>query len=268
MRAIIASDLSEASLLTAETIASCDPGTFEHVTLMHVVELDPYTAGGAIPQVLEFAEEQLVEHAGRLNRQGMSADYRLDRGDAVEMIVAAAEELGAGLIAVTDRGHGRALGRILGSTAEKIALATPVPVLVERVEEREAAWCRISAGPTFARPLVAVDLDDALQALVRAAVELPGAGAARVVHVATGTHDLEHAYGFIAAELATVGLADAEVVVLEGGDAAGALLEEAAASDATCIVMAPRRHTVIERVLLGSIASSVLARTTLPVVFV
>ena len=268
MRAIIASDLSEASLLTAETIVSCDPGTFEHVTLMHVVELDPYTAGGAIPQVLEFAEEQLVEHAGRLNRQGVPADWRLDRGNAVEMITAAAEELGAGLIAITDRGHGRALGRILGTTAEKVALATTLPVLVERVEERDAAWCRISAGPTFSRPLVAVDLDDALQAIVRAAAALPGAGAARVVHVATGTHDLEHAYGFIADELAAAGLPDTEVAVLEGGDVAGALVDEAAASGATCIVIAPRRHGVIERLFLGSVASSVLARTTLPVVFV
>ncbi len=268
MRAIIATDLSEASLLTAETLASCDPGTFEHVTLLHVVELDPATTGGGIPQVLEFADEQLAEHAGRLNRQGISADYRLDRGDAVEMVVAAAEELEVGLIAVTDRGYGRALGRVLGSTAEKVALATTLPVLVERVEEREAAWCRISAGPTFARPLVAVDLDDALQSLVRSAAALPGAGAARVVHVATGAHDLEHAYGFIADELTAAGLEDTEVVVLENGDVAGALLEEAAASDATCIVIAPRRHGVLDRLFLGSIASSLLARTTLPVVFV
>ena len=54
MKSLIATDLSAAGLLSLDSICSA-AGLFESVVLLHVVDLDLYTAGGSVPQILEFA---------------------------------------------------------------------------------------------------------------------------------------------------------------------------------------------------------------------
>lgn len=266
MRAIIATDMSDASLLTAETLAGCNPALFERVTFLHVVDLDAYTAGGSVPGIVEFAEKRLAEESARLIAQGIPADHRVERGRAAETVARVATELGADLIAVTDRGSGRAAGRIVGSVAEKIAAATTLPVFVERVEERDGAWCRLGAASPFSRPLVAADLDDGLRSLIAAVSVLPGLETACFVHALRPGHDIEEAYDFIAGHLGDTPLLDARIVVIPEGDPVEAIVSQSLECSATAIVVAHRHRGVLGRALLGSIASKVLERSTLPVV--
>jgi nucleotide-binding universal stress UspA family protein/nitrite reductase/ring-hydroxylating ferredoxin subunit len=60
-------------------------------------------------------------------------------GDAAEEIVRAAEESGAGLVVVGNRGIAGLKGRLLGSVPGAVAHASPVDVLIVRTEGRAAA---------------------------------------------------------------------------------------------------------------------------------
>jgi nucleotide-binding universal stress UspA family protein len=266
MRVLVATDLSEAGLLSIEALLGCNPDLFDGVTLLHVIEVGEYLAG-ASQEAGARARERLSAEADALKNAGFMTDYRVEQGPAAEVVQATANEIGAELIIVTDRGQGGALGRILGSTVERIAQAGDVPVLIERVEQRDAAWCRLGQGSPFARPLVAADVDETLARLAAVTGQLPGTEAVRVVHVALPSADAKEARGFIEAEIMRTPLRDADVAVVEGRDPAGVLIAEAQASGATVIVLAPRRHGVIGRLVLGSVARSLLKDSRLPLLF-
>ena len=83
----------------------------------------------------ETLEEQVrwIEEVG-----GTVAGAHLWEGQAVEAIIARAEEIGAGLVVVGSRGRGR-LGRlVLGSVSTGLAHRSPCPVLI--VREGEEDW--------------------------------------------------------------------------------------------------------------------------------
>ncbi len=267
MRVLVATDLSAAGMLSIEALIGCNPELFDGVTLLHVIEADHYMAGGSITEVIEWAEKQLAEEANGLADAGFMTDWRVEQGPAADIVQGIGTEIAADLIVVTDRGKGGAAGRLLGSTAERIAQAGEIPVLVERVEERDTSWCRLGEGSPFTRPLVAADLDDTLRRLAVTAGRLPGRESIRVVHVASPGSDLSQAHAFIEAETAPTPIEDSEIVVTEGRDPAEQIMAEAQASDATVIVLAPRRHGVIGRLVFGSVAIALLRESRIPLLF-
>lgn len=267
MRVLVATDLSDAGLLSIEALIGCNPELFDGVTLVHAIELDHYMAGGSIPEMIEWSEKRLAEEANALADAGFKTDYRVEQGPATDVVQEIAAEIAAELIVVTDRGKGGATGRLLGSTAERIAQAGEIPVLVERVEEREAAWCRIGQGSPFARPLVAADLDQTLRRLAIVTGRLPGLESARVVHVATPGSDLAQAHAFIEDEIAPTPLEDAETAVIEGRNPAEAIVADAQVFGATVVVLAPRRHGLVGRLVFGSVALALLRESRTPLLF-
>src|SRR3712207_308126 len=60
------------------------------------------------------------------------AQARLREGGAAEQIVALAEEIGAGLIAVGSRGRGRIRRLLMGSVSDAVVRHAPCPVIVAR----------------------------------------------------------------------------------------------------------------------------------------
>lgn len=267
MRVLVATDLSDAGLLAIEALIGCNPELFDGVTLVHAIEADHFMAGGSISEAIEWSENRLAEEANGLAAAGFKTDYRIEQGQAAEVVQRVAADIAAELIVVTDRGKGGSAGRLLGSTAERIAQAGEVPVLVERVEERDAAWCRIGEGSPFARPLLAADVDQTLRRLAITTGRLPGAEAVRVVHVAAPGSDLTEAHDFIETEIGASPLGSAEIVVLEGRDPAEMLIAEALSAESTVIVLAPRRHGVIGRLVFGSVALSLLRESRTPLLF-
>lgn len=237
------------------------------MTLVHVVESDHYMAGGSIQEAIEFPQKRLAAEADLLANAGFVTDHRVEQGPAADVIQGVAAEIGAEIVIVTDSGKGGAPGRILGSTAARIAQAGEVPVLVERAEERDATWCRFGVGSPFARPLVAADVDETLRRVAVVAWRLPGTEAARVVHVVSPTAGVREARGFIEAEIMRTPLMEAEVVVVEGRGPAEALIAEAQASGATVIMLSPQRHGFVGRLVLGSVARSLLKDSRIPLLF-
>ncbi len=269
MRIVIATDLSGASLAAVDSMTACNPLEFSGIVLVHAVALDLYTAGGTVPEVIEYAEEHLRRIAMRLEDAGFETTVRVEVGSAVDVIERAIAEEGAELVVMTNLGKGAAIGRLLGSTAEVLASASRVPVMIERVGEDAGAWCRTGVAHPFSKVLVGADLSPSLPAQLALVCGLPGLGEIRVVHVAEpGGDESEVRERLITLSEGRVCSAPFETVLRIGTDPARALLAEAEAWGATLVVVSPRTHGVLHRALWGSTARTVAKHSTLPVLFV
>jgi|GEM_PF-2044123 len=258
LNALLATDLSEASGLAASAICEAGAGVFARVTLAHVVDLDPYTAGGSIPGIMDFAEKRLAEEAERLRECGIAADTVVTQGEAVETLERVAAECDADLIVATSLGQGALLGRALGSTVERLASRGGLPVLVERICVSESGTCTLAADETaFSRILVAAGLDDATPALLESVAGLPDVRKVRVVHVASADAETHGAEADLEAMVRDAGLAEDTDIAVVFGDPGDELIQEAEAWDATLIAIASCRHSVLHRMMWGSVARKV-----------
>jgi nucleotide-binding universal stress UspA family protein len=253
LNAIIATDLSEASLAALDSVCGCESGVFDKVTLLHVIDLDLYTAGGSIPQIMEYANGVLPVWADRLTQCGIETQVRVEQGPAAETIEDVAAEMDADLVVMTSLGRGAVTGRVFGSTVEKVASHGRIPVLIERVHEHEGAWCRLGEGSPFARVLVAANIDDSLVSLLDYVQALPGESALGVVHVVSTSAEVTAAEDGIRV---VIGASSAEVAVLVG-DPVQSIVQEAGAWKATVVAVASCGHSLLHRAIWGSVARGV-----------
>lgn len=258
MNVLLATDLSEAGLRSVEGLCACGATGFKRVTLLHVVDLDQYTAGGSIPGIAEWAHEELDKAAADLRARGFEVDIRVETGPAVDAIKAIADEIGADLIVTTNLGKGAVVGRFLGSTAERLAGEVHLPVLIERVGHDGEQWCRLGSGSPFQRILLGVALEGDTRSLIDRAARLPGVESLKVVHVvadesarAAAQQKFEDALDGVESS-ATI---ESAVLV---GEAAEQLLAQAREMGATAIAVSPCRHSMLHRGLLSSVARRVL----------
>jgi len=258
MNVLLATDLSEAGLKSVEGLCACGATGFERVTLLHVIDLDQYTAGGSIPGITEWAHEELGKAAAKLRKRGFAVDIRVETGPVIDTIKTVAGEIGIDLVVATNLGKGAVVGRLLGSTAERLPIATNLPVLIERVEHDGEQWCRLGSASPFQRILLGVDLDDGdVRALVSRVAGLPGIESLRVVHVVqdeTGRVSAREGLGRSLSGIAS-GIALESAVAV--GDAAAQLLVQAQDFDATAIAIAACRHGMMHRGVLGSVARTI-----------
>jgi nucleotide-binding universal stress UspA family protein len=146
-RVVVALDGSpEAEAIVPLVLEIAGPLDMEVVLLRVVVPVPPVTLEGSRQIIVEDveatrrdAEEYLAPLAAELRAKGVRAHAQVRRGQAVEQIVAAAQEIAADLIAMTT--HGRSgLGRLLlGSVAEAVLRHSHLPVFLLRVTESERA---------------------------------------------------------------------------------------------------------------------------------
>jgi nucleotide-binding universal stress UspA family protein len=85
------------------------------------------------------AKRYLVEIEQRLSKKGLRVHTRVALGPTVEAILAGVQATGADLVAMAT--HGRSgLGRVLlGSVADAVLRASPVPVLLIRMTAKSGA---------------------------------------------------------------------------------------------------------------------------------
>lgn len=123
------------------------------VIFVHVVRLldiVPMTcfgmAAGARPHELTEEEKQpLVEAKAAAERQGVHVTAKLLIGDAVDEIVACADNLDVDLIVIGSRGHGELTSALLGSVSRGVVSESKRPVVI--VRERESVPLRAPARP-------------------------------------------------------------------------------------------------------------------------
>jgi len=113
------------------------------VTLLHAYHLPvEYTAYGTVPTSIPFhadvagvAEERLAESAAALDGSGIQVETVAREGYPPEIIVDAAKELAADVIAMGTHGRTGLRHLLLGSTAERVVEHAPCPVLTVRKPE-------------------------------------------------------------------------------------------------------------------------------------
>jgi nucleotide-binding universal stress UspA family protein len=268
MNVLLTTDLSEAGLAAIEGAIACGVAEFDRITLLHVIDLDLYTAGGSIPGIIEYAHSELEQRADELREGWFEVDVRVEQGTVVETIESVAEEIDADLIVMTNVGKGAVAGRLLGSTAERVASSGRRMVLLERVGRRGEKWCRLNGGSPFDTLVLGVDEPSTAGELVSQLVGLPGLSRIVLVNVSGGEHDrsvAEAALNEAIRQWPDVVPFEASAVI---GKPVEMLLQEAARVDASAIAVAPLAHGVVRRGVLGSVSHGLLRKADRAVVLV
>jgi nucleotide-binding universal stress UspA family protein len=140
-RILLATDGSEEAQLASTTAADLAQKTNSE---LHVLTVGPDYPLYELPEhPAEFqdvlrenrrrAKEVLEQQAKRIEESGVSVkETHLLEGRADEEIVALAEEIGAGLIVMGSRGHGRLRRTLLGSVSDAVVRHAHCPVTVVR----------------------------------------------------------------------------------------------------------------------------------------
>jgi nucleotide-binding universal stress UspA family protein len=138
---LLATDGSEEAQLASTTAADLAQKTDSE---LHVLTVGPDYPLYELPEhPAEFqdvlrenrrrAKEVLEQQAKRIEESGVSVkETHLLEGRADEEIVALAEEIGAGLIVMGSRGHGRLRRTLLGSVSDAVVRHAHCPVTVVR----------------------------------------------------------------------------------------------------------------------------------------
>lgn len=272
-------DGCEAALAVAQWLAAEQERPLHALTVLEPNEMLAVAAGVPVLPEHYHAEERaaiakvLVERIAQVPHAGGSAP-RVDviDGAAAPTVADVARERGAHAIVVGTGQHG-ALGRLVyGERAVQIARLAERPVIVVPP--------RAVAGPV-SEALVAVDFSPVtLRAARFALAMLADGGRLTLVHVKSavnlreeGAGWWEEAYERRAADLFrrfTAGLRPERGITvtttLLHGDAAAALLAHAREREVGLIACGGRRHSFIERVLLGSVSTELIRHASCTVV--
>jgi nucleotide-binding universal stress UspA family protein len=138
---LLATDGSEEAQLASTTAADLAEKTDSE---LHVLTVGPDYPLYELPEhPAEFedvlrenrrrAKEVLEQQAKRIEESGVSVkEIHLLEGRADEEIVALAEEIGAGLIVLGSRGHGKLRRTLLGSVSDAVVRHAHCPVTIVR----------------------------------------------------------------------------------------------------------------------------------------
>src|ERR671910_1739860 len=138
---LLATDGSEEAELAATTAADLAQKTNSELHLITVgpdyplYELPEHPADfeDVLRENRREAKEMLEQQAKRIEESGGSVnETHLREGSADEEIVELAEEIGAGLIVMGSRGHGRLRRALLGSVSDAVVRHAHCPVTVVR----------------------------------------------------------------------------------------------------------------------------------------
>jgi len=116
----------------ATDLAKASGGT---LVVQHVVSIGPEAYEGGVLDLagIEAALGRMLDAAAeRARAAGVGATKVLSRGEVASTILREAEQRGVDLIVVGGLGKGRMARLFLGSVADKLVRAAPVPVLVVR----------------------------------------------------------------------------------------------------------------------------------------
>jgi nucleotide-binding universal stress UspA family protein len=231
----------------------------------------------------ESAEKTLDEAATRLKREGIEVERHLRRGEPAFQILHAAEELDPDLLVVGSHGRTGLEAFLLGSVARNVAKHARCPVLVAR-------------APRAALGQAVLAVDDSEHAAHAAGFvarfPLPSAAAITVVHVLrpydpfpglfptdypefqrdveeVRRHHREAAEALVESRRSQVEAAGhAALGLVREGDPAAEVLALAAELKADLVAAGARGASLIEGLLVGSVADRLLKQATCSVLLV
>ncbi len=285
---LLATDGSREAELAATTAAALAKGTDSELHVVHVGPFMPMLFSTMEEEPARMAREArktLDDAVGRIEAAGSDvAQAHLKVGGASEEIVALAEELGAGLIVMGNRGRGGVRRALMGSVSDSVVRHAHCPVLVVRAASivfptkivvatdgsKEAELASSSAADLAERtgselhvvyvghmpPVIyespgALTLDPDLQSRMQERAEK-----GTRTKLDEQVQRVREAGGEVAGAHARVGRPDAEIV---------GLAEELGAG---LIVLGSRGLGPLRRALMGSVSDSVVRHARCPVLVV
>lgn len=285
-RVVIGEDFSDPALAATRWAARHFAPDAELI-LVHAIEpaRPPSYLEGEFPPPAELvegaradAERRLRDLAGELGPERVRCEVRAGRPERV--IVDVAVETRADLIVVGEYGHHGRRADVLGTTADWLTRAAPVPVLLSRglkpsrprrilVAIEESAllgealeWGRFCAGSFDAEVFALYVLDaDLLDRLRRVAAEQRPADVDKEV--------VEAGVAWLRRTLAAAGFGEGDVrVEVVVGDPVREILAAIPRLDADMVVVAGRGGAESGEAIIGSVARSVLRVAPCPVLVV
>jgi nucleotide-binding universal stress UspA family protein len=260
---------------------------------MRYVEASAYAEEGTdvTAQISKKLNAELEAEAISLGKTGVEIAVRVVKGPPAEMIVAEAEAIGSDLIAMSTRRESALARGILGSVTDRVLHSTAIPLLILQPEEMSDE----SIGAGFVRHIV-VPLDGSAlsEVAITPAIEIARATGAELVFTevvsiptygvdmgGVGYGSVEYAerlgtkleeqqaanylQGFVQ-NAESLGIkARAEVRV---GNPSIQIVNEAAATEGSIIVMATHGAGGIKRWVIGSVADKAIRSAHRPVLVI
>ena len=289
------SEFSEQALPTAGAIARREGAVLRLVSVHVPAAILPF--GGSMPIEAEAERRARDRAEARLSRiaRWISEDYGVPvthevlDGPVVETIDRYARETGVDLITMTTHGRGGLQRAWLGSVADGLVRRTRLPVLLIRPRNRTSPRMRLAA---FRRVLLPLDGSALAEAVITPAIAVAGPTNAEFVllrivpplgtsqawvgeyaafvHSSDLVQRMEEAGAYlhrVAEAMRREGL-DVDTRVVPHSQAAIAILDEAERVRADLIAMATHGRGGVTRMVIGSVADSVLRRTPAPLLLI
>lgn len=172
MTIVCGTDFSPASVAACEVAALLAAAHGEPLILVHAVApatVPPaYDVARALDDLVTSADQALRDLAARLGKDGAQLSTSVSVGAADEVLLGEVERTGARMIVLGSVGE-RGLKFLLGSTSDRIASRSSVPLFVVRGDFPAAAWLR-DKKPL--RVAVAADLGPSTNTAVQWASQL------------------------------------------------------------------------------------------------
>jgi nucleotide-binding universal stress UspA family protein len=277
------SPLAERALPYAATLARRSGADIALVRAVHATSLPGDDSRDAQMELTKQAEKHLSEAAGRLGADGVTVETHVCHEDPVHAILDAAERCEADLIVMSTHGRG-GLGRMLyGSVADRVLRHATIPVLLvpsivdhrwpsdrplhllvpldgSELAEEALQSAELLAEVFESRPTL-------LRVIEPPTYPLYGDGYAYIPFDEDA--ELADARQYLKGQVARLRergrQAEAKVAV---GQSARAIAETASEQTSDVIVMATHGHGGLRRLILGSVATSTLRQTTVPLLLV
>ncbi|MEQ1680690.1 MAG: universal stress protein [Nitrospira sp.] len=259
------------------------------LTVMSVLEFPPgmnpdYAVNRLyLDELMQETTTRLVDVTARAGGLGLLAQSRIATGIPSEEVLAVARAEDADLVVVGTRGKTGLEHVLLGSTAERIIRMAPCPVLTVPAGKQRAGECQKA---TVTSMLVPVDFSDCSRDALEygALIAQRSKTSLKLFHVLEPvSYGLDFTLPHIAqresskaaitkrlsdfvSALSSLGLASD--FLISGGLPADSILDAARAQSVDVIVMGTHGRRGVSHALFGSVAESVLRRSSCPVLTV
>jgi nucleotide-binding universal stress UspA family protein len=239
-------------------------------------------AGRLEAEIHSTAEQDVTYAAERLAQPGLTVETAVLRGRPAMVIAERARAMGADLIVVGSRGHGRIGSMLLGSISSELVDHAPAPVLVARgtcIDRVLLAWDGSSCAARAADLLTtwAIFAGSSIRVVSVADIEVPWwtgfpePGSPELMPTFVEAADASRRHH----DELVIGMTDALRSAGLGvtgdrleGDAATEILNRARATGTDLIVLGTHGRTGLARLVIGSVARNVLHHATCSVLIV